>query len=64
MMDGMDARLMSRANRAQFADVSLRHVNEDEDIEEVSMPTVQGRTDGGEPIRHRRLWSFTGCLER
>jgi hypothetical protein len=63
-MDAMDAGLMSRANRAQFADVSLRHVNEDEDIEEVSMPTVQGRTDGGESIRHRRLRSFTGCLER
>lgn len=43
-----DWTLTARANRAQFADVSLRHVDEDEEVDEVSMPTVQGRTDGGE----------------
>lgn len=30
------------ANRAQFTDVALRHLEEDDDIVEVGLPTVQG----------------------
>lgn len=37
--------LMDRANRAQFADVYLRHIDEDEDVPEIDVPTVQGITD-------------------
>ena len=40
-----DQRLTGRANRAQFMDVALRHINEDEDIVQVSMPTIQGDQD-------------------
>lgn len=44
--------LMSRANRAQFADVYLRHINEDDDLPEIGVPTVQGVSDniGMSPI--------------
>lgn len=34
-----------RANRAQFADVYLRHIDEDEEVPEIGVPTVQGITD-------------------
>lgn len=34
-----------RANRAQFADVYLRHIDEDEEVPEIGVPTVQGVTD-------------------
>jgi U3 small nucleolar RNA-associated protein 21 len=36
---------MTRANRAQFADVYLRHINEDDDLPEIGVPTVQGVND-------------------
>jgi hypothetical protein len=36
---------MIRANRAQFADVYLRHINEDDDLPEIGVPTVQGVND-------------------
>lgn len=36
---------MFRANRAQFADVYLRHIDEDEEVPEIGVPTVQGVTD-------------------
>lgn len=37
--------LTCRANRAQFMDVALRHINEDEEIVQVNMPTIQGDQD-------------------
>jgi U3 small nucleolar RNA-associated protein 21 len=37
--------LTFRANRAQFADVYLRHINEDDEIPEIGVPTVQGVSD-------------------
>jgi hypothetical protein len=39
------AQLTTRANRAQFADVYLRHINEDDDLPEIGVPTVQGVND-------------------
>jgi hypothetical protein len=43
--------LMCRANRAQFADVYLRHINEDDEIPEIGVPTVQGVSDNiGKPL--------------
>jgi hypothetical protein len=36
---------MDRANRAQFADVYLRHINEDDEVPEIGVPTVQGVQD-------------------
>ncbi|KAL1412861.1 rRNA-processing protein utp21 [Vanrija albida] len=42
------------ANKAQFSDVALRHIPEDEDVPEVALPTVQGVDDealeGLEPV--------------
>ncbi|KAL7423168.1 rRNA-processing protein utp21 [Cryptotrichosporon argae] len=42
------------ANRAQFSDVALRHVSEDDDVLEVALPSVQGVDDasleGLEPV--------------
>jgi hypothetical protein len=44
-------KLMTRANRAQFADVYLRHINEDDDLPEIGVPTVQGVSDNiGESV--------------
>ena len=37
--------LTFRANRAQFADVYLRHINEDDELPEIGVPTVQGVSD-------------------
>lgn len=37
--------LTDRANRAQFADVYLRHINEDDEVPEIGVPTVQGVQD-------------------
>ncbi|ORY24304.1 putative WD-repeat protein [Naematelia encephala] len=36
------------ANRAQFADVSLRHVPEDEDVPEIALPSTMGEFEGTE----------------
>jgi U3 small nucleolar RNA-associated protein 21 len=46
---------MIRANRAQFSDLSLRHINEDEPVPELALPSVQGEEDaigidGLEPV--------------
>jgi len=38
----------SRANKAQFSDVALRHIDEDEEIIEVGLPGVEGLGDSGE----------------
>ena len=34
------------ANRAQFSEVPLRHINEDEEVVEVGLPTIQGGEEG------------------
>ncbi|KAK1925552.1 WD-repeat protein [Papiliotrema laurentii] len=36
------------ANKAQFTEVPFRHINEDEEIVEIGLPTIQGMQDGEE----------------
>ncbi len=44
-----EANHSNRANKAQFSDVSLRHIVEEDDVLEVSLPSVQGiAEDAGE----------------
>ena len=52
----MSLQLMYRANRAQFMDVALRHIDEDEEIVQVNMPTIQGDQDsnGELQVSYRR----------
>jgi U3 small nucleolar RNA-associated protein 21 len=33
------------ANKAQFSDVALRHIVEEEDVPEIAMPSVQGQDE-------------------
>jgi U3 small nucleolar RNA-associated protein 21 len=44
------------ANRAQFSDVALRHIDEDEEMPEVGLPTILGEDEAnGESTRTRTL---------
>jgi hypothetical protein len=35
-------KLTSRANRAQFMDVALKHIDEDREIVEIALPSIHG----------------------
>jgi len=50
-----DSAKLFRANRAQFSDVSLRHIDEDEDVPEEGMPTVRGDDDMAGMSIHLRI---------